>query len=274
MKWFQLSHIHRVDILRHVEGIAIGDPVDTLEILQQLLPRHDVGGLLRVALIHLVQLLDANPVLNGPCCLHDALGIGLAVAHHLQVILVQALQRVNEGLLLLVGLSIVFLRQRGATMTCAYHILRCVKGVYAQAQAIRSGVESLGIKLSHYLQCLLAGLDGAYLLQIGQNRLIAHLVAAHAVHVEAIKRTDLLSVVALWQIFLVGILHDQRVDALLVQFLQIDECPIRRVLFVQRIVLQPRAHGILPEVVTGFHTLIKIRSKVLCHTCHTHEGED
>ena len=111
MQRLQLTHIHLVDILRHIQGVAIGHPVDTLEILQQLLPRHHMDDFLQIASVHLVQRLDANPVLDGPGSLHLALSIGLAVAHHLQEVLVQALDSLHHNLLLLVGLGIIFLRQ-------------------------------------------------------------------------------------------------------------------------------------------------------------------
>ena len=148
-----------------------------------------------------------------------------------------------------------------------------VKGIHRQTHTVRGGVKALGIEFSHHLHSLFAGLDSADLLQIRHDGFITHLVAAHAVHVETIERTDLLSVAALWQILLVGILHDQRIDAQFVRLFQIDESTVHRVLLVNRVVLQPVAYGILPEIVTRFHTLIKIRSKVLCRTCHTHEGE-
>ena len=106
---FQLIHIHHVDILRIAEGVAIAYPIDTTEVLQQLLPRHHMDDLLRVAPVHLVQCLHANPVLHGPCCLHHALGVGIAVAHHFQEVLVQALEGIHDSLLLLVGLGIVLL---------------------------------------------------------------------------------------------------------------------------------------------------------------------
>ena len=123
MKGFQLTHVHHVDILRIAEGVAIAYPVNTSEVLQQLIPRHHVDNLHRVAPVHLVQRLDANPVLDGPGCLHHALGIGIAVAHHLQHVLVQALDGGNDCLLLLVGLGIILLGQGCAAMTGAYHIL-------------------------------------------------------------------------------------------------------------------------------------------------------
>ena len=111
MQRLKLTHVHLVYILWQIQGVAIGYPVYALEVLQQLLPRHHMDDLLQVAPIHLVQLLNANPVLNGPCCLHHALGIGIAVAHHLQEILVQAFEGIHDNLLLLVGLSIILLRQ-------------------------------------------------------------------------------------------------------------------------------------------------------------------
>ena len=70
-----------------------------------------MDGFLRVALIHLTQRLDTNSVLDGPCSLHHTLGIGIAVAHHFQEVLVQALDGGYHSFLLLVGLGIVFLRQ-------------------------------------------------------------------------------------------------------------------------------------------------------------------
>ena len=81
-------------------------------------------GLHRVAPIHLVQRLDTNSVLDGPCGLHHALGIGIAVAHHLQEILIQTLFSGNFGLLLLVGIGIIFLSHSGTPMASAHHILR------------------------------------------------------------------------------------------------------------------------------------------------------
>ena len=83
MQWFQLTHVHRVYILRIAESVAIAHPVDAFEVIQQLRPRHHMRDLLRVAPIYLIQRLDANSVLDGPCCLHHALGVGIAVAHHL-----------------------------------------------------------------------------------------------------------------------------------------------------------------------------------------------
>ena len=158
-------------------------------------------------------------------------------------------------------------------MTSVNQILRRVEGVQTKAHAEGSGIESLGIEVAHQLQGLLAGLDGTYLLQIRQNRLIAHLVTAYAVNVKAIKRTNFLPVAALWQIFLVGIFHNQRVDALIVLLFQVNESTVHGVLLVQWVVLQPCAHGILPEVVTRFYTLVKIRFQVLCHTCQTYKGK-
>ena len=108
---FKLAHINLVDIFRITDGIPISYPVNALEVVQQLLPRHNMSDLQRVAPIHLVQCLDANSVLESPGSLHHALGIGIAVAHHLQEILVQALDGSHESLLLLVGLSIILLRQ-------------------------------------------------------------------------------------------------------------------------------------------------------------------
>ena len=160
-------------------------------------------------------------------------------------------------------------------MACAYHILRRVIGIQAQADTEGGCVKAHGIELIHQFQSLLAGLQGAYLLQIRQDGLIAQFVAAHAVHIEAIERTYLLSVATLWQIFLIGILHNQCVDTLFVQLLQINERTVLGVLLVQWVVLQPRANGILPEVVTRFYTRVHVRSKVLCHTCHhAHDGEE
>ena len=121
MQRLRLLHIHSVNGLGRIQGVAIGHPVDTLVVFQQLLPRCEVDRLHRVALIHLVQFLNTNPVLNGPFHLHHALGVFLAVAHHLQEVLIQTLLGCHLGLLLLVGIGIVFLCQRRTAMGGLHH---------------------------------------------------------------------------------------------------------------------------------------------------------
>ena len=83
MQRLQLTHIHLIDIFWIVDGISIAYPVDALEVLQQLFPRHDVDGFHRIASFYLIQRFDTNPVLDSPYCLHHALGIGITIAHHL-----------------------------------------------------------------------------------------------------------------------------------------------------------------------------------------------
>ena len=163
----QLAHVDHVDILGIAQGVAIGHPVEALEVLEQLVPGHDVDGLLWVALVHLVQGLDADLVLDGPFGLHHALGVGVVIAHHLEEVLVEGLDGVDGGQLLLVGVVVILLWQRGATMTGRHLILRRVIGVEAESDAEGSRVEAQGVELIHQLQSLLAGLDVAHLLEVG-----------------------------------------------------------------------------------------------------------
>ena len=119
----QLTYVHGIDILWIAYGIAVSCPVDAFEILQQLLPRHDVDGEHRIASGHLVQGLYTYLMFNGPLGLHHALCVGIVVAYHLEVVLVQTLNGFYGLLLCLVRLGIILLSQRSATMTRAHHIL-------------------------------------------------------------------------------------------------------------------------------------------------------
>ena len=142
-------------------------------------------------------------------------------------------------------------------------ILRRVEGVLPQAQAKGSSAKALAIEFVHHLQQLLTGLDGTHLIQIRHDGLIAQLVATNAVHVETVERTDLLTVRTLRQIFFLGVCQDEFVDAFVVQFIQVGERSVFRVLCVQRVCLQPSANGVLPEVFTRFHTRVHIRPQIL-----------
>ena len=149
-------------------------------------------------------------------------------------------------------------------MPCKHHILRRVEGVQTQTETEGSCIKTLGVEGVHQLQRLFAGLHLTHLLQVRHNRLVAHLVTADAIHIEAIQRTYFLSVRTLRQILLLGICHDELVDAVVVQFIQLGERPVLRVLRIQRVRLQPSAHGVLPEVITRFHTRVHITPQTLC----------
>ena len=111
MQRLQLTHVYHVDVLRIAHDVAIGHPVDALEVVEQLVPRHDMNGLLRIALVHLVQGFDTNLMLDGPFGLHHALGIFVVIAHHLEKVLIKTLDGIDRGLLLLVGIVVILLRQ-------------------------------------------------------------------------------------------------------------------------------------------------------------------
>ena len=109
MQRVELTDVHHVDVLRQPHCITIGHIVDALEAVEQLLPRHRVVRGHRVATGHLVERLHTYPIFYGPLGLHLLLGGSIAVAHHLQIVLVQALDGGDGGLLLLVGLVVVLL---------------------------------------------------------------------------------------------------------------------------------------------------------------------
>ena len=79
-------------------------------------------------------------------------------------------------------------------MSGVHHIFRRVKRIQTQTEAEGSSIKALGIEGVHQSQHLVAGLHLAHLLQVRHNRLVAHTVAADAVHVETIERTYLLTV--------------------------------------------------------------------------------
>ena len=271
MQRFELTHIHGVDVLRIVDNIAISRPVDALEVVEQLVPGHDVDALVGVARFYLVELGDANLVLDGPLGLHHALGFLIAMAHHLQEVLVEFLDGAYHHLLLLAGVVVVFFRERGSAMSGAHHILIGVERIHRQINAEWSRAKSLGVEVIHHLEHLVVGLDRTHLLEVGQNGLITHLVAAHGVHVQAIQAANLLAIGALRQL-LAGILHDEVVDAVVVLFIEVHEGAVLGVLLVERVSFEPSAHGILPEVVTRFHTQVHIglvhMLLGLCRACH------
>ncbi len=115
---------------------------------------------------------------------------------------------------------------------------------------------SFGIEFVYQAQRFVAGLHLVHLLQVRHDRLVAHAVTADAVHVETMERTNLLTVRTLWQILLLGVGQDELVDASVVQFIQVGERPVLRVLCVQRGCPQPSTNGVLPEVITRFYTRV------------------
>ena len=268
----ELTDVHHVDVLRQAHCIAISCPIDALEVSDQLLPRHQVVRGHRVATCHLVECLHTYFIFYGPLGLHLLLGGGIAVAHHLQIVLIQALDGGDGGLLLLVGLIVVLLGQRGTAMSGVHHIFRRVKRIQTQTEAEGSSIKALGIEGVHQSQRLVAALHLAHLLQVRHNRLVAHLVTADAVHIEAVKRTYLLSVRTLRQILFLGVCHDEFVDAVIVQFVQIDKRSVLRVLSIQRVRLQPSAYGVLPEVITRFYTRVHVLFQILCRASQVNKS--
>ena len=129
MQRLQLADVYLIDILWHAQGIAITFPVDTLEIVQQLLPRHDVDSSHGVTTFNLIQGLYADGMLDGPLGLHLFLSLFFAIAYHLEEILKQGLLGFNCLLLLLIRVSIVLLWQRGTAMTATNHILGRVEWI-------------------------------------------------------------------------------------------------------------------------------------------------
>ena len=161
-------------------------------------------------------------------------------------------------------------------MSGAHHILVRVEGVHRQVYAKRRCAEALGVEFIHHLEHLLASGDFAHLLQIGQNGLVTHRVAAHGVHVQAVEAANLLSVAALGQV-LAGILHDEVVDAVVVLFIEIHERAVLDVLLVERVGFEPATHGILPEVVARFHTKVHVGLVYmllgLCRACQASKSK-
>ena len=109
MQGLKLTHIHGVDVLRIVDNIAIRRPIYALEIVEQLLPGHDVNALVGVARLHLVKLTQAYLGLYGPLGFHHALGFLVAVTHHLQQVLIELFNSAHHHLLLLAGVVVVLL---------------------------------------------------------------------------------------------------------------------------------------------------------------------
>ena len=74
-------------------------------------------------------------------------------------------------------------------------------------------------------------------------------VETHAVHHQIVERSDLLSERALL-LRLIGILQDEFLDTLLIEFLKVDESTVLGMLCVQRMALEPTTSGVvsIPDV--------------------------
>ena len=134
-------------------------------------------------------------------------------------------------------------------------------GIAAYAEhghAYADGIEACSDEL-----VLAAVLDGRNLLQDGTDGCGTFTVEAHAVHRKAVERPDLLSErpLGLGGGSLVG---DDLVDALLVQFVEIDECAVHGMFCVERMRLQPSAGCVLVEIVAGTYVEVHVGLRVLC----------
>ena len=158
-------------------------------------------------------------------------------------------------------------------MATTKHILGRVEGVQREGNTEGSRVEAQSVELAHQFEGLFARLHVAYLLQIRHNGLVTHLIAGHAVHIEAIEGANLLTVGALRQILLACILRDEVVDAVVVLLVEIGKRTILGVNLIEGVGLQPSTYGILPEIITGFYTGIHVGFKILCGACQTYKGK-
>ena len=134
-----------------------------------------------------------------------------------------------------------------------------------------SGIESLSVEIAHQLKQLLASLYFAYLLEVGLNWLVAHLIAAYAIHIQAIESANLLPVGSLRHLLL-GVLHNQFLNTIVVQLLQVGKRTVLGMLLIQRIGLEPTTNGIQPEVVARFNTRVHVCFQILCRAGQTNKG--
>ena len=257
MDRFGLSHVDAVDG-RHAAGQHHVAPVDAGELVDELGIAHLMIVAVDIAELHLVVAGLGDLSLDVEHFLHLALGRSLIVAHELEEMGQIGLVGLKHLFLVrVVGCVVVARAESESALPDGNEVPCGIALVSVHADAIHHRALAVAVERSRDDLILTCVLDGSDTVECRLQRSPSLAVETHAVHHQIVERSDLLSERALL-LRLIGILQDEFLDTLLIEFLKVDESTVLGMLCVQRMALEPTTGGVVVEVVTGTHRGIEV----------------